>query len=140
MLARATLNGLAARVVARGPPVAHPSSGNLKNAKNYFIEAKMYKLTESVIPRQNYVSTMGVGWIFSRGGPVGDFPKIFSRGVKRGEIWFLPLEIEKTTFFANNFKIQGARPLLDPPFRRPWFQVSTSTWPWVTYHLTSHKT
>ena len=52
MLARATLNGLAGRVVARGPPVAYPCSGNLKNAKNYFIEAKMYKLTESVIPRQ----------------------------------------------------------------------------------------
>jgi len=28
-------------------------SRNLKNAKNYFIEAKMYKLTESVIPPQN---------------------------------------------------------------------------------------
>jgi len=27
-------------------------SGNLKNAKSYFIEAKMYKLTESVISRQ----------------------------------------------------------------------------------------
>jgi len=25
---------------------------NLKNAKNYFIKAKLYKLTESVIPHQ----------------------------------------------------------------------------------------
>ena len=38
---------------------------------------------------------MGVGRIFSRGG------------AKSGEIWFLPLEIEKMTFFANNFKIHG---------------------------------
>jgi len=27
-------------------------SRNLKNDKNYFIEAKLYKLTESVIPQQ----------------------------------------------------------------------------------------
>jgi len=42
---------------------------------------------------------MGVGRIFS-GGKVGDFPKIFSRGVKSGEICFLPDEIEKTTFLC----------------------------------------
>jgi len=35
---------------------------------------------------------------FLQGGPGGNFPKIFSRGVKSGEICFLPLEIEKTTF------------------------------------------
>jgi len=57
---------------------------------------------------------------FFQGGPVRDFPKIFSRGAKIGEIWFLPLEIEKTIFFANNFKIQG-RPC-PPPFRRPCCQ------------------
>ena len=56
---------------------------------------------------------------FLRGGAVGDFPKIFSRGAKSGEIWFLPLEIEKTTFFANNFKIQESQGPLVPPFRRP---------------------
>jgi len=33
-------------------------------------------------------------------------------GAKIGEICFLPLEIEKTTFFANNFKIQEG---LTPP-------------------------
>jgi len=45
---------------------------------------------------------------FSRGA-VGDFLKLVSRGAKSGEICFLPLEIEKTTFFAHNFKIQGAK-------------------------------
>jgi len=55
---------------------------------------------------------------FFHGGPVGDFPKIFfSKVVKFG---FPPLEIEKTTFFASNFKFQGwpRHPL--PPFLRPW--------------------
>jgi len=47
---------------------------------------------------------MGVGRIFSMEGPLGDFSKIFQGG-KSGEIWFLPLEIEKTTFFADIFKI-----------------------------------
>jgi len=28
-------------------------------------------------------------------------------GAKNGEIWFLTLEIEKTTFFAEIFKIHG---------------------------------
>jgi len=43
---------------------------------------------------------MGVGRIFSRRGAVGDFPKMFSRGAKSGEICFSPLEIEKTTFYC----------------------------------------
>jgi len=45
---------------------------------------------------------MGVGRIFSSG--------------QSGEIRFLPLEIEKTTFFANHFKIQGGglAPLTPP--------------------------
>jgi len=53
---------------------------------------------------------------FFQGGPVGDFPKMFSRGARNCEICFLPLEIEKATFFANDFKIQGWQ---GPPFRRP---------------------
>jgi len=53
---------------------------------------------------------MGVGRIFSREGPVGDFPKFFSRGAKNGEFRFLSLEIKKQPLFANNFKIQGSRP------------------------------
>ena len=58
-------------------------------------------------------TAMDVEKIFSRGGgAVGDFLKLFQGGSKSGEIWFLPLEIEKTTFFANNFKIQGG---LAPP-------------------------
>jgi len=37
---------------------------------------------------------------FFQGGSVEDFPIIFFRGGgKSGEICFLPLEIEKTTFF-----------------------------------------
>ena len=56
---------------------------------------------------------MGVGRNFSRGGAVRDFPK-------SGGIWFLPVEIEKTTFFANNFKIQGrAMAPLAPPLPTP---------------------
>ena len=49
---------------------------------------------------------MGVGRNFSRGG------------AKSGEICFLPLEIEKTTFFANNYKILGARPPPADPMTR----------------------
>jgi len=37
---------------------------------------------------------------FFQGGAVGDFPKIYSREAKSGEICFLPLEIEKITFFC----------------------------------------
>ena len=43
---------------------------------------------------------------FFQGRPPGDF----SRGVKSGEIWFFPLESKKTTFFAEDFKIEGAPP------------------------------
>jgi len=57
---------------------------------------------------------MSVGRIFHGRGAVGDFPKIFSRGDKSGEICFLPLEIKKITFFANNFKIQGGKDPLHP--------------------------
>ena len=55
---------------------------------------------------------------FFQGGPVGDFPKIFSRG---GQKWwvkfgFYPSKLKKQPFFANNFKIQGGKgpPLLPP--------------------------
>jgi len=61
--------------------------------------------------------SMGVGRIFSRGGQKGIFPKYFPGGAKSGEICFLPLEIEKVTFFANNFKIQGLA--LAPPAPLP---------------------
>jgi len=40
----------------------------------------------------------------------------FPGGAKSGEIWFIPLEIEKTTFFANNFNIQWG---LCPPCPLP---------------------
>jgi len=61
---------------------------------------------------------MGVGKIFSSGGSRG-FSQNFSRGDKSYAIWFLPLEIEETNFFANNFKIQEG-PSPPPPFGRPW--------------------
>jgi len=45
---------------------------------------------------------MGVGRIFSRdGGELVDFSKSFSRGAKRGEICFLPLETKKTAFLLK---------------------------------------
>ena len=51
---------------------------------------------------------MGVGRIFSKGGSSRGFSyKFFQGEPKSGEIWFLPLKIENTTFFAINFKIQG---------------------------------
>ena len=64
---------------------------------------------------------------FFQGGPVGDFPKIFSRGAKSGEIWFLPLEIEKTTFFANNFKIRGGQGRPRPPLPTPMLRTNITS-------------
>jgi len=44
---------------------------------------------------------MGIGKIFSR-GPMVDFPNVFlGWGAKSGEIWFLPLETEKTAFLLK---------------------------------------
>ena len=65
----------------------------------------------------NCWSVMGVGRIFSRGSPVGDFPKIFSRGWPKVVLFgFYPSKMKKQPFFANNFKIQGrARPFPGPP-------------------------
>jgi len=64
------------------------------------------------------MSTLGHGCRqeFFQGGAEGDFPKSFPGRAKSDEICFLPLKIEKTTFFANNFKIKGrAKPPLPPP-------------------------
>jgi len=53
---------------------------------------------------------MGVGRNFSRGGAVGDLPKNFSRGgPKVVKFVFYPSKLKKQPFFANNFKIQGAK-------------------------------
>ena len=47
------------------------------------------------------IGYMGVGRIFSRGGGSREFSqKFFQGGAKSGEICFLPLENEKTTFFC----------------------------------------
>ena len=57
---------------------------------------------------------------FFQGWPLGDFSKIFPGGTKSGEIWFLPLKIEKTTFFVEIFKIQGgAKAPLPMPMVEP---------------------
>ena len=63
---------------------------------------------------------MGVGRIFSNGGPEGDFPKLFSRGgSKVVKFVFYPSKLKKQPFFANSFKIQGGAlaplPLLPTP-------------------------
>jgi len=65
---------------------------------------------------RNHANThMGFGRIFSRGGGSRGFSQNFFQGwAKSGEIWFSVLEIEKTTFFANHFKIQGDKPTLPP--------------------------
>jgi len=48
-------------------------------------------------------SGMGVGRIFSRGGP------------KALKFVFYPSKLKKQPFFDNNFKIQGAKPSPAPP-------------------------
>ena len=65
---------------------------------------------------------MGVGRIFSKSGPLGDFSYIFPGGDKSDEIYFFPHETRKTTFFAENFKIQGGlgHPLHPPSDAHVW--------------------
>jgi len=58
------------------------------------------------ISKTKYMLIMGVGTIFSRREPLRDFSYIFQGGAKSDEIWFFPPETRKTTFFAENFKIQ----------------------------------
>jgi len=49
----------------------------------------------------------GAGRIFSKEGPIVDFPGVgqqyFCKGAKSGKITFSPLETKETTFFANMF-------------------------------------
>jgi len=60
---------------------------------------------------------MGVGRIFSREGPVGDFPKIFSReGPKVVKFVFYHPKLKKQPFLLIISKSRGG---LGPPFRRP---------------------
>ena len=75
-------------------------------------QACLYNFIKSMQGKQRMQRAWASEGFFPGGGPVGDFPKICSREAKNGEIWFLPLEIEKTTFFANNVKIHGG---LAPP-------------------------
>jgi len=60
---------------------------------------------------------MVVGRIFSSGGPLGDFSKIFPGEAKSGETCFFPLRTKKQPCFAENFKIYGGvkPPLLLTP-------------------------
>jgi len=50
---------------------------------------------------------MGGDGSFSRERPLPDFYKYFSRRARSDKIWFFLLEIKKTTFFADIFKIRG---------------------------------
>jgi len=69
--------------------------------------------------------SIGVGGIFSSGEPVGDFPKIFSRGgPKVVKFVFHPSKLKKQPFFANTFKIQGGQAPPALPFRRPCIYLS----------------
>jgi len=78
------------------------------------------KLSPSVYPFSISIDervpiNMGAGGIFSRKGPIVDFPwggpKNFSWAAKSGKVTFSPLVTKKTTFFAkivgkmSNFKI-----------------------------------
>jgi len=49
---------------------------------------------------------------------------IFSRGDKSGKICFIPLEIMKTIFSAQIFKIQGAALAPLPPLPTPMFPIN----------------
>ena len=63
--------------------------------------------------------TMGVGKIFSKGGPVRDFPKIFSRGgPKVVKFGFYPSKLKKQPFFLIISKSKGGQGSL-PPFPTP---------------------
>jgi len=58
-------NSIPHRVKCRTEAVKHlfAVSRNLKNAKNYIIEAKIYKLTESAIPHQTlFQHQLGYVW------------------------------------------------------------------------------
>ena len=68
---------------------------------------------------------------FFPGGSLGDFSKIFPGRPRVVKSDFLPLEIEKTTFFAEIFKTQGwPSPPLPPSDASAcgsgkWLQVKT---------------
>ena len=82
------------------------------------IFCKCYVVRKASSDEKHAATSMGPERIFARGGGSTGFSQhFFQGGAKSGEICFLPLEIEKTTFFASNFKIQGGKP---PSFRRPW--------------------
>jgi len=52
---------------------------------------------------------MSVGSIYSRGGAIGDFSKIFLRGTKTGQIrFFSHWKLRKQTVFAEILKCRGA--------------------------------
>jgi len=53
--------------------------------------------------------SMGVGRFFSTGDTKGFFQNFTSGGPKVENFVFFPLEIKKTTFFAEIFKIQGVK-------------------------------
>ena len=59
---------------------------------------------------------MGVARILYMGGPVGDCPKFFSRGVSKVvKFVFYPSKLKKQPFIAKDFKIQGGKSPPCPP-------------------------
>jgi len=65
-------------------------------------------------------------------GSRGFSQKIFQGGGKSGEIWFLPLEIEKTTFFADIFKIQGGQGPPPP-------SSDAHTWSYIEFEVSNKQ-
>jgi len=73
--------------------------------------------------RQLYIGNMGVGRIFSMGVPVGDFPKIFSRG---GQKWwnlvYTPRNWKNNLFLLIISNSRGPSPPFPPSYVHDWQQ------------------
>jgi len=75
--------------------------------------------------------------VFFQWGPLGDFSKLFQGRAKSGEICFLPLKIEKTTFCCWKFLNPGGTLAPLPPFQHPcWHRQVLSLPQWSTINTT----
>ena len=77
------------------------SSNHPATSRQNIYTARSIKDQYLVLP-SNTSMVMGVGRVFSREGPLGDFSKIFLGGAKSGEIWFLPLETSDSVTRVND--------------------------------------
>jgi len=66
---------------------------------------------------------MGVGRIFSRAEPQGDFSQIFPGGAKVVNFYVSHSKLRKQPFLLKISKSRGAKASPATPFRRPWQQV-----------------